>query len=379
MSAGDKGLMLLKRTAAAAGGKPAQLQLIATEVPKPTVTQADEILIRVGAAPINPSDMGGLLMGGDRLDEAETWAGNGTHGVNIPLPDEWSGGVQDSEWQPLGNEGAGVVVDAGKDAKHLMGKTVFFQGGSYCQFHMRSMEHVQVQPDGVTPKQAASSFVNPMTVLGMLEKMRREGHSGIVHTAAASQLGQQLLKVCLEEKVPLVNVVRRPQQVKLLQKLGAEHVVSTASATFREDLTKALTETGATIAFDAIGGGDVASVVLECMEAAAWARGATGSSYGSSVWKQVYNYGRLDPVNPTFFSCNYGGYRWNIGGYLVSDFLETVSKEWMEAAKSRIASSLETTFLTTYGKEVSLVELLEPANLKLTNAKVTGKKVLVVP
>jgi len=187
-----------------------------------------------------------------------------------------------------------------------------------------------------------------------------------------------LARVCLEEQVPLVNIVRRPEQAELLQALGAGHVVDSSAPSFREDLVRALAETGATMAFDAIGGGPLASIILESMEAAAWARGDKGSWYGSSVWKQVYTYGRLDP-GPAEMSYNYGGYRWNLGGYLVSDFLETVSEEWREAAKARIALSLGSTFLTSYGKEVSLKQLLEPENLKLANSKSTEQKILIVP
>jgi len=318
-----------------------------------------------------------MLLGGDRLDEAVPWTNGGTSGLTVPLPEHVHIDAE-GDWHPLGNEGAGVVEEAGGNAKHLLGKTVFFQGATYTQLTVRRMADVQVQPDGMTAKQAASSFVNPMTVLGMLEKMRREGHGAMVHTAAASQLGQMLVRVCAEERVPLVNIVRRPQQVRLLKGLGAEHVVDTSSPTLREDLVRALAETGATIAFDALGGGPLAGFIVECMEAAAWVRGDTGSHYGSSVWKQVYTYGRLDP-SPAELHMNFGGYRWNFGGYLVSDFLETVSPEWVEAAKARIASGLDSTFKTTYGKEVSLRQLLDPINLKLANAKVTKQKVLVVP
>lgn len=352
------------------------LELCAATVPKPS-PQADEVLIRVGAAPINPSDLGGLLMGGDRLEEAEAWSDGSQCGVSVPLP-EWMQGIEESDWGTVGGEGAGIIEDAGSSAKHLIGKTVFFQGATYCQFTVRNMAHVQLQPDGVTAKEAASSFVNPMTVLGMLEKMRREKHSALVHTAAASQLGQILVRVCLEDKVPLVNIVRRPQQVKILQKLGAQYVVDSSTPTFRDDLINALAETGATIAFDCIGGGDMASVILECMEAAAWKRGDQGAHYGSSVWKQVYTYGRLD-TGPAFISHNFGGYRWNLGGYLVSDFLESVTEEWMQASRARIAAGLGTVFKTAYGKEVSLTELCTPINLRLANAKATKQKVLIVP
>jgi len=288
----------------------------------------------------------------------------------------WFQTDKDGEWGFVGNEGAGIVQEAGENARHLIGKIVFFQGATYSTLTKRPMHDVQVQHEGVTPKEAASSFVNPITALGMLEKMRKEGHSAIVHTAAGSQLGMMLIRLCQAEKVPLVNIVRKQETVDQLKGLGAKYVVNSSAETFKEDLTRALAETGATIAFDAVGGGDLAGKILECMESAAWFRGDKGSHYGSSVWKQVYAYGRLDS-GPTTIQM-VPGYRWNYGGYLVSDFLETVPQDWLVEARARVANELKTTFRTEYGQEISLQDFLKPEMLKSMNEKRTNLKFLVV-
>ena len=198
------------------------------------------------------------------------------------------------ESMPVGNEGAGVVIRTGSSdaAKALMGKTVAMIGGAmYAQYRTLKVRECLPLPDGTTPAEGASCFVNPLTALGMTETMRREGHKALVHTAAASNLGQMLNKICIKDGIPLVNIVRSKEQADILHKIGAKYVVDSTAPSFLGDLTDALVETGATIAFDAIGGGKLAGDILNCMEVAINKTAKEYSRYGSNVHKQVYVYG----------------------------------------------------------------------------------------
>jgi NADPH:quinone reductase-like Zn-dependent oxidoreductase len=340
----------------------------------------NEVLIRVEAAPINPSDLGLLLAGADM--NAATVSGSAdspvvTVGLSAGAMRALAGRVGAS--LPVGNEGAGVVVEAGSSAaaQALAGKTVAVAGGGmYAQYRSVDASLCLALPDGTPAKVGASSFVNPLTALGMVATMRREGHRALVHTAAASNLGQMLNKVCQEDQVPLVNIVRKQEQEEILRGIGADHVLNSTSPTFMADLIEALRTTGATLAFDAIGGGTLAGQILTGMEVASTAPGEY-SRYGSTTHKQVYLYGGLDR-EPTVLNRNFG-MAWGIGGWLLTPFLQTVTPEEFQTLRQRVAAGLETTFASSYTKEVSLAEALQPEAYLVYAKAATGEKYLIAP
>jgi NADPH2:quinone reductase len=281
---------------------------------------------------------------------------------------------------PVGNEGAGTVVVAGSSsaAQALLGKTVGIAGcAMYTQYRVVDASACLVLPAGATAKDGASSFVNPLTALGMLETMRREGHSGLVHTAAASNLGQMLVELCIADGVPLVNIVRKPDQEELLRSLGAVHVCNSSSPSFTTDLVAALQATSATLAFDATGGGTLASQILNGMEEAANSTAAEYSRYGSTVNKQVYIYGGLD-TSPTVLTRNFG-MAWGVGGRLLTPFLQNAGAETVGRLRARVAAELTTTFASTYTREVSLAGMLRPDAFNDYVKRATGEKFLVTP
>jgi NADPH:quinone reductase len=355
-----------------------ELSLREVPVPKPA---ANEVLVRVEAAPINPSDLGVLIPGADLT--AATVAGTPERPiVTAPLGakvlDALSARVDQS--LPVGNEGAGTVVAAGSSsaAQALLGKVVGIAGGAmYAQYRAVDASACLVLPEGATAKDGASSFVNPLTALGMLETMRHEGHSALVHTAAASNLGQMLVKLCAKDDVPLVNIVRKSDQEELLRSLGAVHVCNSASPSFETDLTEALAATSATIAFDATGGGTLASQILNGMEKAAGSTAAGYSRYGSTVHKQVYIYGGLD-TSPTTLVRNFG-MAWGIGGWLLTYFLQNAGLETIGRLRNRVAAELTTTFASAYTREVSLAGMLRPDAFNAYVKRATGEKFLVTP
>ena len=356
------------------------LELSLVDVPIPPLG-ADEVLVRVEAAPINPSDLGLLLAGADVASAAVS--GTSERPVlTAPLAEgalrALAGRVGKS--LTVGNEGAGTVVAAGssRDAQSLLGRTVAVAGGSmYSQYRAVNSALCLALPDGASAIDGASSFVNPLTALGMIETMRREGHRGLVHTAAASNLGQMLVKLCLEEDVPLVAIVRKPEQAELLRSIGAVHVCDSSMPTFMTDLIDALKLTSATLAFDATGGGKLVSQILTAMEAAANTSGGEYSRYGSTVHKQVYIYGGLDP-SPTLLTRNFG-FAWGVGGWLLTPFLGSIDLETFGRLRARVAAGLTTTFASSYTDGVSLVQLLDPLILSQTAKQATGEKYVVEP
>src|SRR5262245_32960127 len=281
---------------------------------------------------------------------------------------------------PVGNEGAGVVLSAGSSpaARARLGRTVAILGGAmYAQYRAIKAAQCLLLPEGTTPADGASSFVNPLTALGMVETMRREGHKALVHTAAASNLGQMLVKLCHEEGIGLVNIVRKPEQVVLLKSIGATHVCNMSAPMFKDDLTNALVETGATLAFDAIGGGRQAGQILACMEIAANKTSKEYSRYGSMTHKQVYIYGGLDR-GPTEFNRAFG-MAWGIGGWLLTAFLQKVGSETAQKLRERVARELKTTFASRNAKEVSLAEALQLREIAVYGKQATGEKYLINP
>jgi NADPH2:quinone reductase len=341
----------------------------------------NEVLVRIEAAPINPSDLGLLTAGADMT--TATVAGTPerpvvTASLGTAALAGLSGRIDKS--LPVGNEGAGTVVAAGPSsaAQALLGRTVGVAGGAmYAHYRVVDVAACLVLPEGTPAKDGASSFVNPSTALGMVETMRREGHSALVHTAAASNLGQMLLKLCEKDGIPLVNIVRKPDQEELLRALGAVHVLNSTSPSFETDLTEALKATSATLAFDATGGGTLANQILIGMEEAASSTAAVYSRYGSTVHKQVYLYGGLD-TGPTILTRNYG-MAWGIGGWLVTSFLQSAGAETIGQLRARVAAELTTTFASTYTQEVSLAGMLAPDAFNGYVKRATGEKFLVTP
>ncbi|ROZ69415.1 zinc-binding dehydrogenase [Ramlibacter sp. WS9] len=357
-----------------------RLEISLADVPTPEPA-ADEVVVRIEASPLNPSDIG-LLFGPADITTAQL-SGTATHPVvtmQIPPAAMKSQGARLGQPMPVGNEGAGVVVAAGSSAaaQALLGKTVAVLGGAmYAQYRCIKEEQCLVLPDGTAPADGASCFVNPLTALGMVETMKREGHKAIVHTAAASNLGQMLNKICMKDGVALVNVVRKPDQVALLKSLGAKHVCDTSSPTFMEDLTQALVETGATLAFDATGGGKLAGQILSCMETALNRTAKEYSRYGSTTHKQVYLYGGLD-TGPTEFVRNFG-MAWGMGGWLLFPFLQRVGPHAAQALRQRVVAELKTTFASSYSKEISLAQALQPEEIAVYGQRSTGTKFLINP
>ena len=355
-----------------------ELSLVTTTIPKPG---SDEVIVRIEAAPINPSDLGLLLANADWSHAA--LSGTAQHPIvtaAISANAVQAMGARIDISMPVGNEGAGLVVESGSSdaAKALAGKTVAVLGGAmYSQYRCVNVNQCLVLPDGASAADGASCFVNPLTALGMVGTMRREGHKALVHTAAASNLGQMLNRLCIADQVGLVNIVRKKAQEDALQAGGAAFVCRTDSATFSKDLTDALVATGATICFDAIGGGPLAGQILSCMEAAA-NRGATVySRYGSTTHKQIYLYGSLD-MSPTVLNRNYG-MAWGIGGWLLTPYIEKIGPLAFQELKERVARDLKTIFASHYSQEISLAEALQPDTIAAYARRATGQKYLINP
>ena len=375
MSEGANGLQL--RSLIKSSGE-LEISLINVATPEPA---ADEVVVRVEATPINPSDLG-LLIGPADMTTAKTSGSRQMPVVTAKVPEAGLKAMAGrlDQLVPVGNEGAGVVIKTGSSeaARALMGKTVSMIGGAmYAQYRCLKASDCMPLPAGTTAAEGASWFVNPLTALGMTETMRREGHRALVHTAAASNLGQMLNKICLKDGIALVNIVRSSAQTDILRKIGAKHVVDSTSPTFMGDLTHAVAETGATLAFDAIGGGKLAGQILTCMEAAINARAKVYSRYGSNVHKQVYVYGSLNPgpieLNRAF------GMAWGVGGWLLFPFLMKIGPAEGQKLRERVAGELKTTFASHYTKVVSLPEALDLSNLALYAKRATGEKFLINP
>ena len=355
-----------------------ELSLVEVTLPSPG---PEQILLRVEAAPINPSDLGLLIAGAD-MDSASIDGTRNRPVVTAPLPE---GALRRltarvGHLLPVGNEGAGTVVAAGRsaEAQALVGRTVAVAGGAmYTQYRVCDASACLVLPEGTPARIGASSFVNPLTALGMIETMHRDDHSGLVHTAAASNLGQMLVKLCLEKEIPLVNIVRRPKQERLLKSIGAVYVCDSSALSFKRDLTDALMATSATIAFDATGGGKLASQILSAMEAAATVSTSEYSRYGSTVRKQVYIYGGLDP-SPTLLTRNFG-FAWNVGGWLLTPFLQSIGPEHFSQLREQVVAGLTTTFASTYSSEIPLADVLDPSVFTRYITHATGEKVLINP
>lgn len=355
-----------------------ELSLAETDVPEPG---ADEVIVQVEATPLNPSDLA-LLLGPADISSATTGGTPERPVVTANIPDMFTKMIAPRVGQSLavGNEGAGTVIAAGNSdaAQALLGKTVGMAGGEmYARYRKMNAMMCLELPAGTSAAEGASCFVNPMTVLGMVDTMRSEGHHALVHTAAASNLGQMLNRVCQEDGIDLVNIVRKTEQEDILKALGARYVCNSSTDSFRKDLTAALAATGATLAFDATGGGRLATTILSCMETVAAASMSEYNRYGSDVYKQVYVYGFLDR-SPTTLSINYG-FSWGMGGWLLTHYLQKAGIQKMMELRTRVISGLKTTFASHYSKEISLLEALEAPVIAAYARQATGEKYLIRP
>ena len=358
------------------------IELSIAKVEKP-VPGDDEVLIEVQASPINPSDLGLLLsFAADVQNINVTGSGDDTV-ATMPVHPALMGSLKPrlDESMPVGNEGAGVIIDAGINAKDLIGKTVGLAGGAmYSQYRCVPAASCLVMDEGTTPKQAASSFVNPLTALAFVETMKMENHTALVHTAAASNLGQMLVKICKDDGIQLVNIVRKQEQVDLLKSIGAEYVCNTSDESFMDDLVTALVETGATLGFDATGGGnngELPGQILAAMEIAANKNATEYSRYGSDTYKQVYIYGGLDQ-SPTVLKRAFG-LSWGLGGWLLTPMIGKIGIEKFQEMRMRVAREINSTFASSYAKEISFEEMLQPEIIREYAKQATGKKYLVNP
>lgn len=362
--------------------KEGKLNLSIAVIDKP-VPKDDEVLLQVEASPINPSDLGLLISFAADLSSISS-EGNGDDTVtsmNIHPGLLKTMGPRLDKSMKVGNEGGGIVIDAGNNAKEMIGKTVGVAGGAmYSEFRCVPAMSCLVMEEGTSPREAASSFVNPLTALGFIETMKLENHTALIHTAAASNLGQMLIKICKTDSVPLINIVRKKEHVDLLQDLGAQYVCNMSEESFMEDLISAIVETGATLGFDATGGGNEGKLpgqILSAMEIAANKSAKEYSRYGSDVFKQVYIYGGLDP-SPTVLNRSYG-LQWGLGGWLLTPFIAKVGPEKFQEMRDRVAKEIKTTFASNYTQEISLEEMLQPDILKTYAKQATGTKYLVTP
>jgi NADPH2:quinone reductase len=355
-----------------------ELSLVDVDIPQPGT---DEILVRVEAAPLNPSDLA-LLFGPADMTTAVVGGTPERPVVTADIPEKFMKMVaaRVGESLPVGNEAAGVVIGAGSSdaAQALMGKTVGVIGGEmYGQYRCVNVFMCLELEEGTTAAQGASCFVNPLTALAMVETMRMENHTALVHTAAASNLGQMLNRICIKDGVDLVNIVRKPEQEEILRELGAKYIVNSTADSFYDDLTDALVATGATLAFDATGGGRLGSDILTCMEAAAVRSMTEYNRYGSDVYKQLYIYGGLDR-SPTTLTRNFG-FSWGIGGFLLTPFMQKAGFEKMGEMRARVAAEITTTFASHYTREISLAEALSLEAIAVYGKQATGEKYLIKP
>lgn len=354
------------------------LSLKEIDMPQPS---ADEVVIRIEATPLNPSDLGVLFS----VANMKTAAQSGTDQnpvITADVPAKFMPAVSTRVGKdtPVGNEGAGTVVAAGSSphAQALMGKTVaVIGGGTYRQYLCANVKSCLPLKEGTTAKEAASSFVNPLTSLAMVETMRAEGHKAIIHAAAASNLGQMLNRICIADGIDLINIVRKEEQETLLRDMGAKYVVNSSSETFLADLTAAIIETGATISFDPIGGGQLTSDILNCMETAAARNMTEYSVYGTDTFKQAYIYGALDR-GPITLNRNFG-FAWGVNGFLLFNALGKLDPKTVMKMRERVANEITTTFASHYTHEVTLAEVLQLSSIAAYGKQATGEKYLITP
>lgn len=348
------------------------------EIPTPG---ADEVVVRIEAAPLNPSDFGVMFSAADMSTAVQSGTEQSPV-VTADIPAKFMPSLKTrvNEDTPVGNEGAGTVVAAGSSeaAQALMGKMVaVIGGGTYRQYHCVNVKSCLELKEGTTAKEGASSFVNPLTALAMVETMRAEGHKAIIHAAAASSLGQMLNRICMADGIDLINIVRKEEQEKLLRDMGAKYVVNSSNDTFLKDLTAAIVETGATISFDPVGGGQLTSDILNCMEAAITRDVKEYSVYGSNTFKQAYIYGALNR-GPITLNRNFG-FAWGVNGFLLFNALGKLGTKTVMSMRQRVAEEITTTFASSYTHEVTLEEALQLKSIATYGKQATGEKYLITP
>ncbi|MGV2168842.1 zinc-binding dehydrogenase [Agrobacterium tumefaciens] len=353
------------------------LALVNVTVPEPA---ADEIVIRVEGAPINPSDLT-LLLGPADLSTLRQSGTPESPILTFDIPADQLASAKARIGQTLrpGNEGAGTVVVAGAGAQAWLGRRVATLGGAMYADHrvVRANDAIAL-PEGASAAEGAAISINPLTALGFIETARNGGHKAIIHTAAASSLGQILQRICLADGIPLINIVRSAEQAALLREIGATYVLNSRDAQFFDDLVDAVAETGATVVFDAVGGGTLGSDMLRAIEKAA-ARDLTRySPYGSAVSKHLYSYGMLDYSLAVLDRLAFG-FDWSVSGWLMTQFLQKAGPEAVQRLRQRVNDELTTTFATQYTRTIGLVEALDPVVLASYQRKATGAKFLIDP
>lgn len=341
--------------------------------PEPT---GNQVLVKMEAAPINPSDLAILTSAAD-FEYAVYSPGK----VVAKMPEPFNSGQKSRHGQrlPAGNEGAGTVVATGDGemAKALMGQRVAcVPGNAFSQYAIADAAMCLPLGDH-SAEEGASSFVNPMTALGFVETARKEGASAILHTVGASNLGQMLNRICLEDGMDLVSIVRKSEQAELLKSQGAKHVVNSSDSDFMEQLQAAIDETNAFFGFDPIGGGDMVDTCFKAMERVAVGKMSEYSRYGSNQQKRMYIYGRLD-FGPTILTPSYG-FGWNLGGWLLTPFLATAGMETVMRMRKRVLDNLTTTFASHYKSKVDLEGMLTKDAILDYRQMKTGEKYLVTP
>jgi NADPH:quinone reductase len=356
-----------------------KVSLAEVAVPEPA---ENEVVVKVQATPINPSDLG-LLFGPADIGAMRTEGAGAAATLTAPIAPQFMRAMTTRLGQsmPVGNEGAGLVIKAGSsaEAQALLGKTVTMIGGAmYAQYRCIKVSDCMALPDGASAEDGASCFVNPLTALAFVETMRAEGHKALVHTAAASNLGQMLVKICLADGVPLVNIVRSAEQAAIMKGIGAKYVVNSSDEDFMSQLIAAVDETGATLAFDALGGGKIGGQIITAIEAAASAKAGAYSRYGSTQFKQLYIYGGLD-TGPTVLNRGGFGFSWSIGGFLLTPFLLKAGPEVNARLRKRVMEELKTTFASHYSHVISLSDVLKPEIASAYSRKATGEKYLIDP
>ncbi|WJY18884.1 zinc-binding dehydrogenase [Alteriqipengyuania flavescens] len=341
--------------------------------PDPT---GNQVLVKMEAAPINPSDLA-ILTGAADFENAEYSPGK----VVAKMPEPFNTGSKARHGQrlPAGNEGAGTVVAAGDGemAQGLMGQRVAcVPGSAFSQYAIA--DAAMCLPLGDHSAEAgASSFVNPMTALGFVENAKMDGQKAILHTVGASNLGQMLNRICQEDGIALVNIVRKADQADLLKSQGAEHVVNSSDEDFMDKLRSAVEATGAFYGFDPIGGGQMVDHCFKAMEQVAVAQMSEYSRYGSNQAKRMFIYGRLD-FGPTVLTPAYG-FGWTLSGWLLTPFLQNAGMETVMRMRKRVLDNLTTTFASNYKEKVDLEGMLTKDAILDYRQMKTGEKYLVTP
>ncbi len=349
------------------------VEVATSEFPDPT---GNQVLVRMEAAPINPSDLA-LLFGAADLENAEYSDGK----IVATMPEPFNSGSKGRHGQrlPVGNEGAGTVVAAGDGemAQKLMGQRVACVPGNAFSEYALAEAPMCLPLGDVSSEDGASAFVNPMTALGFVETAKAEGQSAILHNAAASNLGQMLVKICAEDDIALVNVVRKDAHVDLLKGLGAKHIVNSSDDDFMKQLRGAIDATDAYFGFDPIGGGSSIDHSLKAMEQVAASKMSEFSRYGSNQDKKMYNYGRLD-LSPTILTPSYG-LNWTVSGWLLTPFLAKAGMETVVRMRTRVLKGITSTFASSYKEKVTLAGMLKKDAALDYRAMKTGEKYLVTP